>query len=344
MLIGLWLVSLGIAGLALAIMTALILLRQLSSWRQGSRENERRRLVPLLLGDDSDDEILPAIWRSDDLLVELMVELIQLVRGSDRERFIDRATALGVPSRLRHHLGSGVPRMRQMAAEAMAHFDDDASTNGLLAALDDHNPDVRLTAALSLAQSGRSPPVTELVKRLKIGTEERSLLVTSLFKDVAIEGAADLEDLLRDVSAPSGARMAAAQALAFAGHYPAVPIISKIILGEEADPHDVPRLLRALAVLAHPAGEPAIRFGLESGSARIRAAAAEAAGRIGLGQLIERLTALLADDDWNVRFRAGEALIALGEPGGQALAETAARDGSGIAGGAASRMLAEQAA
>lgn len=342
MLFSLWLISLGIAGLALLIMSGLILIRQFSGWRQENRESERRRLIPLLLGEEPDDEIQPAIWRADDLVVELMVELIQLVRRSDRERFIDRATALSVPQRLHHHLRSGVPRMRQMAAEALAPFDDEASTEGLQVALDDPNPDVRLTAALSLAQSGRSPSVGELVRRLKIGTEERSLLVTSLFKDIASEQSDELEALLADAQAPSAARMAAAQALAFAGHYPAVPLISEIINRGEASPHDVPRLLRALAVLSHPAGEPAVQVALESDSPRIRAAAAEAAGRIGLTRLTEKLTFLLADSDWNVRFRAGEALAAFGGPGLKALADMARSEINGPGVEAATRILAEQ--
>ncbi|HET9426811.1 MAG TPA: HEAT repeat domain-containing protein [Allosphingosinicella sp.] len=344
MLIGLWLVSLAISGAALAIMIGLILLRQLGSWRQKNREAERRRLIPLLLGDTQPAEIETAIWRADDLLVELTVELIQLVRGSDRERFVERAVELGVPQRLRHHLGSGVPRLRQMAAEALAPFHDAASTDSLLAALGDSNPDVRLTAALSLAQSGRSPPVAELVDRLKIGTDERSLLTISLFKDLAEQCPEQLEALLGDAGSPSGARMAAAQALAHAGRYPAVPRIAGMILREEASPDDVPRLLRALGVLAHPAAEDAVRFALGSNSPRIRAAAAEAAGRIGLTQLTGKLVEALSDQVHAVRFHAGGALASFGGAGREVLASVAAKDAGGPASEAAARILAEQGA
>ena len=234
--------------------------------------------------------------------------------------------------------------MRQMAAEALGYFDDEASTVGLQAALSDPNPDVRLTAALSLAQSNRSPPVEVLVERLKIGTDERSLLVISLFKDLAEERSDELEALLADPSAPSGARMAAAQALAHSGRYAAVPLISRIIVQQEASPHDVPRLLRALGQLAHPAGADAVRFALGSPSPRIRAAAAEAAGKIGLVELTPELTALLAAEDWTIRFRAGEALVAFGGKGREALEAVAGGPAQSVAGEAAARILAEQAA
>lgn len=342
MLIGLWLVSLGISGAALAIMAGLILLRHVGSWREQRRAAERQRLIPLLLGDSEPGEIQAAIWRADDLLVELTVELIQMVRGSERERFVERAVALGVPQRLRHHINSGVPRLRQMAAEALAPFTDEASTESLLAALGDSNSDVRLTAAMSLAHSGRSPSATELVERLKIGTEEKSLLIISLFKDLAEQRPEQLEALLANPDLPSGARMAAAQALAHAGRYPAAPLIAGMIVREEASPDDVPRLLRALAVLGHPAGEPAVRFALASRSPRIRAAAAEAAGRIGLTQLSGQLTESLGDPAWAVRFQAGNALASFGSVGRSLLQLKADDDGPAAA--AAARILAEQAA
>ncbi len=343
MLITLWLVSLAIAGVALAIMIGLIVARWLTGWRRRARERERRRLIPLLLGETDPRDIGAGIWRAADLVVELTVELIQLVRGSERERFIARATALGVPARLRHHLGSGHARMRQMAAEALAYFPDDMSIERLQAALGDRNPDVRLTAALSLAQSGHSPPAVELVRRLGIGERERSLLVTSLFKDVASQRPGELEALLTEADMPSAARVAAVEALAHAGRYEAVPLIAAIINEDRADERDLPRFLRALGQLGHPAGADAVRRGLASRSAHARGAAAEAAGRIGLVELAPRLVELLEDPVWRVRFRAGEALARLGEPG-QALLRSAAEHGPGPRAAAAALILAEQAA
>jgi HEAT repeat protein len=314
-------------------MAGLIGARLLLGWRRRAREEERQRLVPILLGEGGDAR--PRLWLADDFLADLLIELIQLVRGSECERFVERAAALGVPDRLRHQLGSASARIRQAAAEALGYFGDAASVDALRGALADRNPDVRLTAALALAQAGRQPPLRELVRRLSIGGKEKSLLIHALFKEIARHDTAELEMLLRSRSAPVGARIAAAEALAEAGHYRAVPLIGREAM--EADPAgpELPRYLRALGDLGHPAAAVAVERALASESPSARAAAAEAAGRIGLTPLAPRLRALLADPAWRVRFRAGEALIRLGPEGIETLREAAAtagppRDAAGL--------------
>jgi HEAT repeat protein len=66
-----------------------------------------------------------------------------------------------------------------------------------------------------------------------------------------------------------------------------------------------------------------VKSGLGHSSWQVRAAAAEAAGRIGLLSLALLLRALLGDTQWLVRYRAGEALARLGTIGAALLRETA---------------------
>jgi HEAT repeat protein len=313
-LLALWYTALAILAVALLIMAGLLLGRLLFGWRETARRAERQRLIPLLLRGDR-AEIRPEMWLADAFIADLTVELIQLVRGTDRERFIDRATELGVPERLRHQLGSASPRIRQAAAEALGLFDDETSVERLTQALDDRNADVRLTAALGLAQAGRAPPIRELVRRLAIGGSEKSLLVNSLFKEIARYDPDAVEEAVSSESAPPMARIAAAEALAEAGRYSAVPAIARAAMEAPPEGSELPQYLRALGTLGHPAAREAVAAALDSPSASARAAAAEAAGRIGLADLGARLQALLSDPSWRVRFRAGEALARLGEPG-----------------------------
>jgi HEAT repeat protein len=339
-LFALWLTALGITGAALLIIAGLLVARLLSGWRERERAAERQRLVPLLLG-DSEEDLSPRMWLADKFIAELMVELIQLVRGSDRQRFIARAERLGVPARLRHQLGSASGRIRQTAAEALGLFPDEKSVEALRHALTDHNPDVRLTAALALAQAGLAPPLRDLVRLLDIGRGEKSLLVNSLFKALGDRGTAELEEAVRSAGAPTTARIAAAEALAAAGSYAAVPLIAEAALRAPADSRELPRFLRALAGLGHPAAAEAVGKGLDSEAPAVRAAAAEAAGRIGLAQFAARLTELLSDSSWQVRFRAGEAMIRLGEEGVALLRTVASKSGAPAA-EAAARTLAER--
>jgi HEAT repeat protein len=335
----LWFLSLGIAGAALLIMFGLLLARLVLGWTGRAREAERRRLIPLLLGSRRGGGLGGRI--RGDILADLAVELIQLVRGSDRDRFVATATQLGVPGRLGHHLNSGSPRVRLAAAEALAEFPDDRSVERLLAALRDSSADVRLTAALSLASAGRTPPARNLVEMLGIGTRENSLLIVSLFREIAQRRPGEIKGLILDPGVPAGAKAAAIEALSASGDYSLVPLVTTLATtADSADPA-LPRYLVALGEFAHPAAQPAVRRCLGSPLPEVRAAAVQAAGRIGLQQLAPHIRELLGDPDWWVRFRAGEALAALGGEGLRLLRD-AARLAHEPARTAASATLAER--
>lgn len=339
-LAGLWLLSLILSSFALAIMAALLVARTLRSRSGNRREALRRRLIPMLLGGSGNRGAVASRERQD-LLASLSVELIQLVRGREREAFIANATRLGVPERLRHHLGSGSARIRQQAAEALAEFGDEPSLARLQAALDDPDGDVRLTAALALAPLGRLPEARKLVDQLGIGTTEHSLLVVSLFREIARTKSEELKALLYDPTVPPGAKAAAIDALSASPDYALVPLISQLSLRLPDEDPVLPRYLKALGEFGHPAGTPAVERALASANWAARATAAHAAGRIGVVEAAPRLAELLGDHNWWVRFRAGEALTRLG-PEGERLLEETARDGPERAREAASLTLAER--
>ncbi len=90
-----------------------------------------------------------------------------------------------------------------------------------------------------------------------------------------------------------------------------------------------------------PAGGAAVLTVLHSSQPGVRAAAAAAAGRIGIFEAAERLAALVGDAHWQVRFQAATALTRLG-PIGRKLLEKTAADGEPLAREAAATILAEQ--
>jgi HEAT repeat protein len=120
-----------------------------------------------------------------------------------------------------------------------------------------------------------------------------------------------------------------------------VPLVSQLALRLPPEDPALPHYLRALAGFGHPAGAPAVDRGLASETWSARAAAAHAAGRIGLAATAPRLAELLDDENWWVRFRAGEALSHLGPEGQNLLVETA-RSGPERARMAAVLTLAER--
>ena len=94
-------------------------------------------------------------------------------------------------------------------------------------------------------------------------------------------------------------------------------------------------------MLGHPGAEKAVLAGLDDRVWMVRSAACEAAGRIGLRSAIPQLAHQLRDEVWWVRFRAGEALAALGQIGQERLRLVAAT-GDDLSRRAASMVLAER--
>ena len=337
----LWFVSLGLSAAALTIMAVLIVARLIGGRQQRRYQLERRRLLPMLLADVPDEQLYDFASDRPKLLGQLIADLIQLVRGEERERFVATATRLGLAGNLRRQLRHGPARARITAAEILADFLDDSCTAALEDALDDRDSDVRLAAALSLASSGRAPPARLLVTRLGLGAGERSMLVVTLLAEIVRERAGEVRALILDADMPPAVKAAAIEALADSGDYTLVPIITQFALRAGDDAEELPRFLRALGRFQHPAAAPAVEKSLYSPIWWVRAAAAEAAGRIGLVKTAPFLVTLLNDPDWWVRFRAGEALARLGEAGQRLLGDTS-RSGPGRSRKAAILTLAEQ--
>lgn len=338
----LWAVSLALSAFALLIMAGLIVARFAAGRRRRASDAQRGKLLPLLLGNASDAELLRLRRKGPDILGQLTTELIELVRGEEKAQFVATATRLGVTDTLRRQLRTGPARTRITAAEVLGHFPDDFCTAALEGALDDRDGDVRLAAALALAGSDRAPAAELLVQRLRLGTDEHSMLIVTLLGEIARERPGEVRALVEQDGVPAPVRAAAIEALASSGDYSLVGAITVLALASDDDAPELPRYLRALGAFQHPAALPAIVRGLASSTWWVRAAAAEAAGRIGLYDTTGHLHRLLDDEDWWVRFRAGEALVRLGETGRRLLAETTRR-GTDRARHAARLTLAEQA-
>jgi len=299
----------------------------------------RRELVQRLLGGNA--EVKEELKRLPPALVaDTFVELIRLVRGEDRDRFVSQAGEFGVPRQLARQVRRGSARERLLAAHALAQFEDEESVAALKDAIGDSNAKVRLAAALSLAEGGNAGNIQELVRDLRLGSDEGSTLAVTFFQSAAAGGVEDVKSLILAPETNAGVRMAAIEALVASGDYSVVPVISDLALNAPHGAPELPRYLRALGLIGHPAARPAVIDGLSSQVFAVRAAAAEAAGRIGLAAAADRLVELLDDEEWWVRFRAAEALLKLGADGVERV-RRAAREGSPRARSAASSMLAE---
>jgi HEAT repeat protein len=320
-----WIISWSICGVALVILVGLA---SYSSWakrRSSARNLTRERYIELLKAGADKLEGDATVF-ADDVLTDLVVDLLELVRGDEKARFAERAARLGAVARLHERLRRGNVRVRVLAAVALANFNDIETQEALTEALDDRNPRVGRVAALSLAATGKSPAPKEVIRRLRIGEHEASLLIVMLLVGMAQSDVESVRSLLLDPGTSEDLRAATAEALAACNDVAAVPDIARLAMDADPRSGELPRFLAALADIGHPAGSMAVLHWLDSSSAQVRAAAARAAGRIRVEPALDRLESLLGDPDWWVRFQAAQALLRLGEEGQSRLNLAAARN------------------
>ena len=322
----------------LAVLALLVLLgARMSATRLRDRRGDARRRLLTILLDAEPSSLSPLKGLDLQVAAELTVELAEMTRGSETDVLLARAAALGVPGLLGRQLRSFSAQKRLSAVEALALFDE--CRDQTVCALDDPNPDVRLGAALALAQKGSAPDPLTVVHKLKVGEEENSLLLVSLMKDLAETDPESVAGLLFEKDLSYRAKVAAMDALADrGGEYAA--LLAYMARDCSDEPELQPRIYRALGRTGHPAGAEAIMEGLTSDNWTVRGAAAEAAGKAGLVQATDRVAGLLDDPNYWVRLRASEALLRLGPRGINALRQ-ASESEDHLAAGVAAKMLAE---
>ena len=337
-----WVLAWSLCGLSAAILAGLIAYR---GWANRHAKVERLQSTHYvgLLKARGEHETGRAGEPADDVLTDLAVDILELVRGEEKATFARRMAGAGVSDRLRLRLRRGRVQTRILAASALANFRDAETVAALTDALRDNNREVRLTAAFSLAAYGNLPPVREVIRRLGIGERETSLRIMMLLVELAEADVGDVRSLLADAAVPPAIKAAACEALARCDDFAAVPLVVELAMAADPAADELPRLLAALAQFEHPAGSGAILHCLQSTSARVRAAAAQAAGRILVVPALDRLEQLLGDDDWWVRFDAAQALLRFGEEGRRRL-QHLARQAAEPAHETAALVLAEQAA
>lgn len=316
-LTALWEVSIVLCMIAAAALLVLLLARVLGARFGGRRDVARQAVLPMLLAGEAEG-LQPLGGVDLKVAAALTAELAEMTRGTERDGVLARAEALGVPGLLLRRLGSKSAQKRLEAAETLALFsghEDEAR-----AVLNDRNPDVRLGAALALAQRGQAPDPLTLMRQLKVGKDEQSLLLVSLMRDLAEKDSEAVAGLLFERDLSYEAKVAAMDALAdLGGTY--APLLAFMARESEGEVELQPRVFRALGRTGHPAGAEAIIAGLSNAEWSVRASAAEAAGKSGIADAAGRLGELLDDPQYWVRYRAGEALLRLGPRGIHVLSE-----------------------
>lgn len=255
------------------------------------------------------------------VLLRVLCRLIEQTKGRDQGQLVGLLRDAGFRDRALADLRRGTGLQRQDACTVLGHFDDEASTAGLRAALRDPDGAVRLTAARALLLKDHVTSLHELLDRLDFSREDPPLILAEIFGNLPARLHEEAVTLLREPLPPEWLRM-----LAVALARQQVLAAFEAVADLRRSP--VPRVRAAAWVALHELGDPRagdlVAEGLRDPSPDVRQAASRCAGRLGGPDVLPLLAALLRDPDWWTAFRAARALLAAG-PAGRALLEAHAR-------------------
>jgi len=336
--------ALAVGLVAIAVIAAVVLFvfrlfrSQLDARRDRIRDSLVRQMLVALEMPEPPNDLVAALKAHPRVAEDVLGELVELIRGVSRERMIAIAQAAELDVWLRSRLRSNWRAERRTAVEVMRLFSDPATIAALHSALDDRAEDIRLTAALSLADLGQMPKLRDLLLRLRIETTERSLLLRRIFFHALRDNIDDVQAVANGSLGVPSFRPYAVEALGLGGQLQLIPFLLSLV--GDPDPNVRVAVMRALGSLAYPGAAPYLEAALEDASWEVRAEAVEAVRRTELVSLVPKLVQRLDDDVWWVRYRAGEALSSLGDAGLLALRRTSGLVGQRAA-RIASRVLAE---
>jgi HEAT repeat protein len=240
-------------------------------------------------------------------LMEEWNALNDVVRGDSGERLNAVARSLGFEVAARRFLRSRQVGRRILGIRTLGHLRDPSSWQPLQEQLASHNALVSFYAAAALvsidAQRAMPGIMNQLAERESWPGEAMARLLVDAGADVAREPIRALMLSLAPVKIP-----------------PLLPWLSHVdaVLGSEVasellrrHPDDVDIVAAALLVVMEPKLLPTLARYADSKDADVRQNLATAYGRLGALRDVEPVVRLMCDRVWWVRYRAGQALLAL---------------------------------
>lgn len=235
----------------------------------------------------------------------------------DREQLVDLMNRRRVDKRLRRALRWSKQAKRITAADALRFFPSPETRTALRRALRDKSLDVRLSAASSLIEINAAPPLGELLRTVAFHGRCAPARLEPILRHYCEQQPSAVVAAARQKSLHPLIRAKAVETLAATGNGCHVAAIERLVAAPEADLRAA--VLRAFGKHASPKSREAIALSLRDENWFVRATAADAAGRLGLYELVPQIVPLVDDEQWWVRFRASEALEKLDTVGRQAL-------------------------
>lgn len=287
-------------------------LRQRAKIRSEIARNHLFDQIVAGLDNERWEPVLVAYLRKNMILaVDLFSELTELIRGHNRTRIEELCRDAGMDKWLQSRLRSSRSDARRIAAESLRLFADAESISALETALDDRATEVRLTAAISLAELNVLPSVATVLEKIVEPQQHQTLQFQRLFESLSRTRPLEMLEIAQGTLGCSFARPIAIRALAGVGRSDLGPQFAALIV--DADPEVRAAALDGVAALGYLAAQPQIRAALSDDVSFVRVRAIECVRRLDLQELAPIIANLSQDANWWTRFRAEETLRAISE-------------------------------
>ena len=300
-------------GLSALIMALLLIGRVIETYRQRARARERQRgqatLQAFMLGQET-----PAV--RVDLLrhAEAVVQALSVIRGLEADRLIERLRQAGLITAMAERLRRQGSRPDVHLIEAYAHLARPEDAQALLQSLPKAQGIHRRRAIVEGLLRAGADPEARLVINLLGGDEQTTSVDCALIESIAARRPDEAEALVQsDQPMASVVRAALAAGLGRTHRFSAIGPLSR--LSASTDETVAVAAVEALGALGHPLAGAAVLHALYADSPRVRLVACQAAAQLRLTGLIDALVDCLEDPDWDVRFEASQALVAIGSGG-----------------------------
>ena len=257
------------------------------------------------------------------VLLRVLTSLLEQLQGAGRDRLIAVTGGMGVRQTLNEAMCRGRIRDRINAAVIIGNFRDEPAASALTTLLHDSEFGVRLAAARALLNHPHSAlTLREFLEALRFSDQDPSIALADIFDRLPAHWHAEAIAMLRGDLPANWRRM-----LAIALGRSRVPEAREAIISllSEKDARLRAAAWIALAELGDHGIQDLLLEGLVDPAADVRVTACHCARRLRAVDCIPSLTRLLrTDPDWWVRYRAAQALVAMGGTGRGAILSASA--------------------
>ncbi len=320
-----WILVFSLAFFILIIMVLKVFHQFGDSWITWRKDRFQKHVQDLLGGVKADYASVfgPQLWGDSEAVEELLLELIQKVKGPLRDQITGIFESVGIVDRRITHLNAWRAWRRAAAADKLGRMGSRKAIVPLLRLLNDPEPSVRLVAVEAIGAVRDPGTLKFLLERLGKEAPHAKWRVARAIVGFGEEAVDELLEILQDPDSPSHAH--AASLLGEIRSQRARTALENLSRHSKEVSSRV-AALTGLGRLGDPRSLPIVLLSLESQNSEERKSAAEALGRLGDANAVQALSGSLADNDWWVRVKAAEALALLGENGVKALQAGLASD------------------